>query len=114
MQTRYTVDKDWERDWCMKVMGDLWRSSKSRLVTKLNELPNEQERLKLKPDNIKSETEWRVFVREKTSKQFQVTKISIYVLYRFCLLQINWVPYLFQFGLLSGERLRKKKHSLLT
>lgn len=105
MQTRYKVDKDWERDWCMKVMGDLWRSSKSRLVTKLNELPNEQERLKLKPDNIKSETEWRVFVREKTSKQFQVTKISIYVLYRFCL---------FQFGLLSGERLRKKKHSLLT
>lgn len=69
------MDKDWERDWCMKVMGELWRASKSRLVSKLNELPNEQERLKLKPDNIKSETEWRLFVREKTSKQFQVTKI---------------------------------------
>ncbi len=40
------MDKDWQRDWCMKEMGDL-RASKSRLVTQLNDLPNEQERLKL-------------------------------------------------------------------
>uniref|UniRef100_A0A803QC80 DUF8039 domain-containing protein n=1 Tax=Cannabis sativa TaxID=3483 RepID=A0A803QC80_CANSA len=46
-----------------------WRKS-----SKNNErcvMVDNPERLKLKPDNIKSETEWRVFVREKTSKEFR-------------------------------------------
>ncbi|KAL5564188.1 hypothetical protein UlMin_027352 [Ulmus minor] len=71
IQTRYKLDTDWQKDWCMKEMCELWRSSKSRLVTRLNKLPNEEERLKLKPDNIKLEAEWKAFVREKTSKKFQ-------------------------------------------
>ena len=57
----------------MKEMCELWRYAKSRLVTQLNKLPNEEERLKLKPNNIKLEAEWKAFVREKTSKKFQVT-----------------------------------------
>lgn len=53
-------------------MGHLWRSSKSRLVNKIREAPNEEERLKLRPKNIKSEVDWKTFVREKTSPEFKV------------------------------------------
>lgn len=53
-------------------MGHLWRSSKSRLVNKIREVPNEEERLKLRPKNIKSEVDWKTFVREKTSPEFKV------------------------------------------
>ena len=70
LQTRYKLDTDWQKDWCIKEICELWRSSKSRLVTRLNKLPNEEEQLKLKPDNIKLEAEWKAFVREKTSKKF--------------------------------------------
>uniref|UniRef100_A0A803NJ13 Uncharacterized protein n=1 Tax=Cannabis sativa TaxID=3483 RepID=A0A803NJ13_CANSA len=48
----------------------LWRASKSRLVAKLQEAPNEEVRLTLRPKNIKSEDEWKTFVREKTSSEF--------------------------------------------
>jgi len=53
-------------------MGAIWRSSKSRLVNQVKKAKNEEERLKLKPDNIKSVVEWKAFVREKTSPAFQV------------------------------------------
>ena len=66
------VDKDWEKSYIFKAMADLWRTSKSRLVTKISNAPNKQERFKLRPDNIKSEVEWRAFVREKTSSEFKV------------------------------------------
>ena len=56
----------------MKEMPELWRCSKSRLLRKLNKLQAYEERLLLKPDNIKSDAEWRAFVQEKTSKTFQV------------------------------------------
>ncbi|KAL5549202.1 hypothetical protein UlMin_004433, partial [Ulmus minor] len=69
--SRYKLDKDWQKDWCMKEMAELWRTSKSRLVSKLNKLPNDEQRLQLKPHNIKSEAEWRAFVQEKTSEKFQ-------------------------------------------
>lgn len=72
LQSRYKLDKDWQKDWCMKEMAELWRASKSRLVSKLNKLPNDEQRLQLKPHNIKSEAEWRAFVQEKTSEKFQV------------------------------------------
>ncbi|PON53964.1 hypothetical protein PanWU01x14_198420 [Parasponia andersonii] len=52
-------------------MADLWRASKSRLVTKIRLAPNEEERLKLRPDNIKSKVEWKAFIREKTNAEFQ-------------------------------------------
>ena len=57
-------------------MGELWRASKSRLVTKLRDASNNEERLKLKPDNIKSNVEWKTFVREKTSVEFTVTSMA--------------------------------------
>ncbi|KAL5549199.1 hypothetical protein UlMin_004430, partial [Ulmus minor] len=69
--SRYKLDKDWQKDWCMKEMAELWRASKSRLVSKLNKLPNDEQRLQLKPHNIRSEAEWRTFVLEKTSEKFQ-------------------------------------------
>ncbi|GMN19561.1 hypothetical protein TIFTF001_039840 [Ficus carica] len=61
VQARFKVDKPWQQDYIFKQMGELWRASKSRLVTKLGGAPNNEERLKLKPDNIKSNVEWKAF-----------------------------------------------------
>ena len=55
-------------------MNDLWRSSKSRLVTEIVKAKSESERLALKPDNIKSLDAWKAFVKIKTSKEHQVSK----------------------------------------
>lgn len=71
VQTRYRVNEDYQKDYIFKEMGHLWRSSKSRLVNKIREAPNEEERLKLRPKNIKSEVDWKTFVREKTSPEFK-------------------------------------------
>ena len=76
LQARFKVDKPWQQDYIFKQMGELWRASKSRLVTKLRDAPNNEERLKLKPDNIKSNVEWKAFVREKTSVEFTVTSMA--------------------------------------
>ena len=72
MQSKFSLDKEWQKDWCFETMSVLWRASKSRLVSKLNKLTNESERLSLKPDCFKSDVEWRAFVRQKTSKDHQV------------------------------------------
>uniref|UniRef100_A0A803NRS9 Uncharacterized protein n=1 Tax=Cannabis sativa TaxID=3483 RepID=A0A803NRS9_CANSA len=71
IQARYIVDKEWKKNYIFQSMGDLWRASKSRLVAKVKKAPNEHERLKLKPDNIKTVIEWRAFIKEKTSLEFQ-------------------------------------------
>ncbi|XP_024021724.1 uncharacterized protein LOC21400762 isoform X1 [Morus notabilis] len=71
VQARYKVEEDWQKAYVFKEMGNLWRSSKSRLVNKIREVPNEEERLKLRPKNIKSEADWKAFVREKTSAEFK-------------------------------------------
>jgi len=66
------VDKQWQKHQIFRNMGAIWRASKSRLVNQVKKAKNEEERLKLKPDNIKSVVEWKAFVREKTSPAFQV------------------------------------------
>ncbi|XP_062101522.1 uncharacterized protein LOC133807298 [Humulus lupulus] len=71
VQARYKVDEDWQKRYIIRSMADLWRASKSRLVAKLQEAPNEEVRLKLRPKNIKSADEWKTFVREKTSSEFK-------------------------------------------
>ncbi len=55
-------------------MNDLWRASKSRLVTELMNATTESERPVLKPDNMKSDAEWKAFVKLKTSKEHRVRK----------------------------------------
>ena len=57
-------------------MGTIWRASKSRLVCKIRNAKNEEERLRLKPDNIKSTKEWKNFVKSKTSSDFEVNLFS--------------------------------------
>lgn len=54
IQVRFKVDEEWKKDHIFMSMDDLWRASKSRLVTKIRKTSNEKERLKLRPDNIKS------------------------------------------------------------
>ncbi|XP_062116743.1 uncharacterized protein LOC133830713 isoform X2 [Humulus lupulus] len=64
IQARYKVDKEWQKYYVFRTMADLWRASKSRLVSKLRKAPNEEARMNLKPDNINSEIEWKSYVRE--------------------------------------------------
>ncbi|KAK9905179.1 hypothetical protein M0R45_000435 [Rubus argutus] len=52
-------------------MGCIWRASKSRLVSKIQAAKNKSERLQLKPKNIQHRTEWKRFVRAKTSTAFK-------------------------------------------
>lgn len=56
-----------------QMMSDLWRSAKSRLVNDIINAKTESERLALKPDCIKSDVEWRAFVKQKTSKEHMVS-----------------------------------------
>ena len=57
---------------CFKMMADLWRATKSRLVTAIINAKSESEQLALKLDCIKSDVEWRAFVKHKTSKEHMV------------------------------------------
>ncbi|KAJ0103053.1 hypothetical protein Patl1_05560 [Pistacia atlantica] len=52
-------------------MGALWRTSKFRLVSNIKMAKNEEERMTLKPDNIKSISEWKKFVEEKLGPKFK-------------------------------------------
>ena len=79
-------------------MANLWRASKSRLVKKIVEAPNDAERLKLRPDNIKTEVDWKAFVREKLSADFKVFNMLIFlIVFLFYLCSCNyyriWLPW---------------------
>ena len=75
MQARFEIDEDYHRDAVLKQMGALWRSSKSRLVTQINESDNNQQRMKLRPKTVPP-VEWRKFVKLKTSQEFKVCILS--------------------------------------
>ncbi|XP_062114462.1 uncharacterized protein LOC133825549 [Humulus lupulus] len=65
----YDLHEDWQKNMCFEMMANLWRSAKSRLVKDIIDAKTENERLALKPDCIKSDVEWRAFVKQKTSKE---------------------------------------------
>ncbi|XP_028100703.1 uncharacterized protein LOC114300043 [Camellia sinensis] len=64
-------------------MEDFWRTTKSRLVRKIRKTPNEEERLKLRPNNIKSIQDWKNFLWERTSVEFKVALQSTYGIHTF-------------------------------
>ncbi|KAL5553434.1 hypothetical protein UlMin_040835 [Ulmus minor] len=74
IQAKYDLPKVCHKKMCFKMMADLWRASKSRLVTAIIDAKSESERLALKPDCIKSDVEWRAFVKQKTSKEHMVLR----------------------------------------
>ncbi|XP_012840459.1 PREDICTED: uncharacterized protein LOC105960350 isoform X2 [Erythranthe guttata] len=67
---RFDVGGEWKKEVLFRSMGCQWRASKSRLVKKIREAKNEEERLQLQPKNIQNRAEWRKFVREKISSTF--------------------------------------------
>jgi len=71
LQARFELDEEFQRVAVLKQMGSLWRSYKSRTVKDINLAPNNQQRMNLRPMNI-SPTEWRKFVKVKTSAAFKV------------------------------------------
>ncbi|CAE6010378.1 unnamed protein product [Arabidopsis arenosa] len=68
---RFEVDEEYQKTALLKQMGCLWRSWKSRLVTRIREAKTNQQRMNLRPKNV-SPFEWRKFVKLKTSKEFKV------------------------------------------
>ncbi|KAJ0099510.1 hypothetical protein Patl1_20743 [Pistacia atlantica] len=70
-EARYKLDQEWQKHYVLKEMGALWRTSKSRLVSNIKMAKNEDERMALKPDNIKSISEWKKFVEEKLGPRFK-------------------------------------------
>ncbi|KAL0899656.1 hypothetical protein Bca101_083617 [Brassica carinata] len=87
VKLRFELDGEYEKAAVMKQMGCLWRASKSRLVNQIIKADNHAERLKLRPDNVPL-SEWRKFVKEKTSKEFkkkessdpaEVTRLNVWV-----------------------------------
>ncbi|KAL0715881.1 hypothetical protein Bca4012_065203 [Brassica carinata] len=75
VKLRFELDGEYEKAAVMKQMGCLWRASKSRLVNQIIKADNHAERLKLRPDNVPL-SEWRKFVKEKTSKEFKAVSDS--------------------------------------
>ena len=57
------------------VLGDGWALEGFKIKVSLEDIAskNEQERMKLRPDNISSMSEWKSFVKEKTSEKFKVS-----------------------------------------
>ncbi|KAJ0099241.1 hypothetical protein Patl1_20504 [Pistacia atlantica] len=71
VQARYKLDQEWQKHYVLKEMSALWRTSKSRLVSNIKMAKNEEERMALKPNNIKSISEWKKFVEEKLGPKFK-------------------------------------------
>ncbi|KAK0599675.1 hypothetical protein LWI29_007508 [Acer saccharum] len=71
---RYIVNEGWQKDYIFKEMGELWRASKSRIVSKLRKAPNEEERVKLRPGNIKTTSDWKEFLKLKNSADFKLAR----------------------------------------
>ncbi|KAG7589117.1 Isoprenoid synthase domain superfamily [Arabidopsis suecica] len=72
---RFEIDEEYQKTAVLKQMGCLWRSWKSRLVTKVRQADTNQQRMKLRPKNV-SPFEWRKLVKIKTSKEFKVVSDS--------------------------------------
>lgn len=76
IQARFELDEEYQKIAVLRHMGGLWRASKSRLVTKLRcEANTNQERMNLRPKNV-TPTEWRKFVKLKTSSAFAAVSES--------------------------------------
>ncbi|KAG7572280.1 Transposase Tnp1/En/Spm-like [Arabidopsis suecica] len=75
VQARFEVDEEYQKTALLKQMGCLWRSWKSRLVTRIREAKTNRQRMNLRPKNV-SPFEWRKFVKLKTSKEFKVVSDS--------------------------------------
>ncbi|KAK0608206.1 hypothetical protein LWI29_027125 [Acer saccharum] len=71
IQARYIVNEGWQKDYIFKEMGELWRALMSRIVSKLRKAPNEEERVKLRPGNIKTTSDWKKFLKLKNSAAFK-------------------------------------------
>ncbi|CAA7043014.1 unnamed protein product [Microthlaspi erraticum] len=70
VQARFELEGDYEKEFVLKQMGCLWRSSKSRVVGKIMKAKNNAERMQLRPKNVPI-ADWRKFIKAKTSAEFK-------------------------------------------
>jgi hypothetical protein len=59
------LKEDWQKDAVFKQMGCVWRSSKSKLTTKVRAVKNKTDLLSLKPSNIQYVTAWNAWVKNR-------------------------------------------------
>jgi len=62
----------WQKDAVFKQMGCVWRSSKSKLTTKVRVVKSKADLLSLKPSNIQSVTAWNSWVKNRKTTAFKV------------------------------------------
>jgi len=66
------LKENWQKDVVFKPMGYVWRSSKSKLTTKVRAVKSKTDLLSLKPSNIQSVTAWNAWVKNKKTTAFKV------------------------------------------
>ena len=74
LQDRFKLDEEWQKACIFQQMGTIFRGSKARLVRKIANARNEEERIRLKPDNL-SMNEWKKLVKSKTTPEFKLKSV---------------------------------------
>ena len=76
LQVRFKLDEEWQKACIFQQMGCIFRGSKARLVRKIADAKNKEERNQMKPDNL-SMNEWKKFVKSKTTPEFKVKSFRL-------------------------------------
>ena len=71
-------ERRWQKDGVFKQMGCVWRSSKSKLTTKVRAVKSKTDLLSLKPSNIQSVTPWNAWVKNRKTTAFKVVYFCNY------------------------------------
>ena len=59
-------------------MGCIWRSFKSKLVSRVRSIRNKQQLIDLKPSNIQNVSAWMNWVKIKKDQAFKVVHVPLY------------------------------------
>jgi hypothetical protein len=77
------LNEGYQKKYIFGAMGRLWRALKSRIVQRIMKCSNQEERMKLKPTNIKSKEDWKAFIKKKTCPEFLVRVVNFYLFTKF-------------------------------
>ncbi|KAG7542144.1 Transposase-associated domain [Arabidopsis thaliana x Arabidopsis arenosa] len=71
VQGRFNLNEVWHKEAILGQMNHIWRSSKSKLVTKVRATKSKVEIQQIRPSNIPSTSDWNAWVKKKTSTAFK-------------------------------------------
>ena len=91
-------------------MGCIWRSFKSKLVSRVRSIRNKQQLIDLKPSNIQNVSAWMNWVKIKKDQAFKVVHVPLY--FRLFFLLWGFVILLFGFILkVQSDKFRELRRS---